>query len=553
MFTSSIHSKNQSVDISNSKTTEGSDAPVDLFVDLEQVEDSGDGTTSDQQILHGFKLVLCSVSLLLCMFIFALDQTITVTLLETVGNKFNSFGKISWITIGFFLPVAVLSMSWGSISLIFGRKICMLISIVLFEAGSLMCALAPSMNVLIGGRIIAGIGGGGIQTMVFLILTEIVTIEKRGLMISFIGLSFGIASVVAPLIGGALTTHVSWRWCFYINLPIGAAAFFCIALLFNPPKVAGSFKEKIKKVDYIGVLLLAIGLSCLLLPLSFGSSTSPWNSAEVISLFVIGFFGCIAFFIYNFFISKVPLIPRRIAKVAQVVLPCLGLFGCYGALMIGCIFLATFFQVVKGADGMQSGIDILPLILPTILAIIFSGAIVSKKGITKPLAIVGSALSTVGFGLLTLLNENSPSSKRIGYQILAGVGLGLLVQPMTISAQIASPKSNGGVLIATSMVTLFRSLGSILGSSLGQVVLNVVFGNKLNDYGAVVGFTTRDIVNNPGLIAALPEDKIPLAIKAFVEGYRDVMFLGMAFSIIAFLTTPFYTNKRVPIAPKSQD
>lgn len=202
-------------------------------------------------------------------FLVALDQTIVATLLTVVGNKSNGFDKVGWLSSGFLLSMAVFVATWGKLSIIFGRKITMFIAIVLFEAGSLMCALANSMDVLIGGRVLAGIGGGGIQLLVFIVITEVVRLESRPLSMAGLGCTFAVASVLGPLIGGAFTSKVSWRWSFYINLPIGglAAAFFFWA--FNPPKTKGNLKQKAKMIDYIGTMLLTAGLVVFLLALTF--------------------------------------------------------------------------------------------------------------------------------------------------------------------------------------------------------------------------------------------------------------------------------------------
>jgi MFS family permease len=180
----------------------------------ENNEDSGDGTTSNQQILQGATLFLVIVSIFLAMLLAALDQTIVATILLTVGTEFQAFSKIQWITSGYLLSAAVLSPSWGKLSIIFGRKWCMLAAIVLFEIGSVVCGAAVSMDMLIGGRVIAGIGGGGIQMLVILILTEIAPIQKRGMTQSLIGVAFGVASIAGALVGGAFSSNFNLRLCF---------------------------------------------------------------------------------------------------------------------------------------------------------------------------------------------------------------------------------------------------------------------------------------------------------------------------------------------------
>ncbi|KAA8917491.1 hypothetical protein TRICI_000357 [Trichomonascus ciferrii] len=510
------------------------------------VESAGDGTTASDQVLHGMALLLCSLSLLLCIFLVALDQTIVATILTTVGNKFGDFGKISWISSGFLLPTAVLAMNWGKISLIFGRKYTMITAIVLFEAGSLVCALANSMNMLIGGRVLAGVGGGGIQVMVFIIISEIVTIDKRGMVQGLVGAAFGIASVVGPLVGGAFTSHVSWRWCFYINLPIGGVALAFIWYFFNPPPPQGSIKDKLLKVDYIGTFLIAAGLVLVLLALTFGSTTKPWDDGLVIAFFVVGGVIVCVFLVYNFKFSKNPLIPWRVAKVPQVLAPCLALFFMFNGFMSAVLYLATYFQVVHNADAMHSGIDLLPMIVAVVVVSVVMGAVVSKSRLTKPFAIFGTCCAAIGFGLMSMLDADSPVSKRIGYLILPGVGVGSVFQSITLSAQVAAPKDQGGVLIATAMIGFARALGGTIGSTLGQTIQSIIFTRGMKSVQLPSNVDPTTLLNSPEHIRDLPPDIAKEIIDNFVNGFQGVMYYGLGCVLAGFITTWFFTNKKIP-------
>lgn len=511
------------------------------------VESAGDGTTAADQVLHGAPLVLSTLALVLCALIVSLDQTIIAPLLSEVGNKFGEFGKISWVSAGFLLPPAVLAMNWGDISLLFGRKYTMIAAIVLFEIGSLICALANSMNMLIGGRVLAGVGGGGVQVMMYIIMTEIVTIRKRGLFQGIMGAAYGIGAIIGPLIGGAFTTNVTWRWCFYINLPIGGCALLSIWWFFNPPYPTGSVKEKLLKIDYIGTILLSAGLVLVLLALTFGSTSKPWSDSLVIAFFVVGGVLMMVFFYYNFFLSKHPLIPSRVAKVPQVLAPCFCFFFMYSSFISSMLYLATYFQVVHNANAIKSGVDLLPIIIALIVSSIASGVLVTKTRLTKHYAIFGAVTGAIGFGVMTLLDENSGSAKRIGYLILPGIGVGFLLQGVTISLQIAAPKDNGGVIIAMAMINFFRNLGGTVGSSIGQTIQSVVFTSNVEKQITLpANIKPGDLLGKPELIRSLSSSSVDKVIESFVTGFRAVVYYQMANMIAAFFCILIFTNKKIP-------
>lgn len=547
----SVHNSLSHVSTDPSHTTAD---PTRTNTNDSEIEDAGDGTTAEDQVLTGAPLILCALALLMAMFLVALDQTIIATLLETVGAQFDGFGKISWVSSGYLLPTAVLSMNWGKISQVFGRKYTMLVAIVLFEGGSLVCALANSMNMLIGGRVLAGVGGGGIQVLVFVILTEITTLQQRGMFQGLVGAAFGIASVVGPLVGGAFTEHVTWRWCFYINLPIGGVAFAGILFLFHPPRPRGSLKEKLAQIDYLGTFFLCSGLVLVLLAMTFGSTQEPWNSALVISFFVVGGALLVCFCIWNFLFSKHPLIPWFIVKVWRVDLVCFASFSMFGAFMCGVLYLSTFFQVVLNADPLHSGIDLLSFIIPVVICSVVGGIFISKTGITKPICVLAGVVGVTGFGILTLLDQYSDSAKRIGFLILPGIGVGLSMQSMVLNMQTAAPKFNGGVLLATAFLSFFRTLGGAIGSTLGQTVQSVVFKQSLSKKNFHYDGDLNRLVNSPQAIRMLPTEQQDMVIDSFVTGFHGAMYFSLGMFIAYFLFSLFFTNKNIPksnTAPKA--
>ena len=518
--------------------------------------DAGDGSRKEDQYLHGMKLVLCLLALFLCLFLVALDQTIVAVLLKVVGDKFNAFDKVGWLSSGFLLSIAVFAATWGKLSMIFGRKYTMLVAILIFEAGSLMCALAPTMNVLIGGRVFAGVGGGGIQTLVFILVSEIVPINKRPLSMSLVGCTFAVASVLGPLIGGALTSNVTWRWCFYINLPIGGVAAGLFFLVFNPPFPKGNLVQKLKLIDYFGVFLLTGGLVVFLLALTFGSGNEfGWDSGPVIACFIIG--GCvmIIWLCYNFLLSKVPLIPREVVKVPQLDASGGQMFSMYAYFMGSVLYVTIYFQTIKDNDAWHSGLHTLPLIIPVVVASISGGILITKSRFVKPFGMTGSVLGLIGTGLICLLEVDSSSSKQIGLLIILGVSVGLQMQAPMIGSHIKAPKTPGGMILTTTFVNFSRALGGTLGADLADAVylasstniirsaLKTANENIASELGS---YDLKKLNSNSLLIEKLSPESQAFIKQQSMKALRNVYYMCIGFAALAFIFSIFTTNKRLP-------
>lgn len=518
--------------------------------------DAGDGTTRDEQYLLGIKLILCIISLFFCMFLFALDQTIVAVLLTEVANKFNAFDKVGWLTSGFLISMAALVAVWGKLSIIFGRKLTMLAAVLLFEAGSLMCALANSMNVLIGGRVLAGVGGGGIQTLVFIIVTEILPIQRRPLGMALMGCVFAVASVLGPLIGGAFTSHVSWRWCFYINLPVGGLSTLLFIFCFNPPKTKGDWRAKLLMIDYFGVVLMTAAFVVPLLALTLASGNDyTWSSGGVIACFVVGGVLFIAFCIWNVKFSKHPLLPWEVVKVPQVSAAAFAMFGAFGFFMAGVLYVSIYFQVIHGADAWHSGIDLLPMIISVVVTSIALGIIIKKTRFIKPFALVGAALGILGCGLITLLDVDSSSSKKIGVLIPCGVGIGMLMQSAILGAQVAAPKSPGSTIMATTMVNVCRTYGGALAGALADAVYSAALSNliaaTLSKQSSAVQLELSSVDLDSLVSSTTLLDELSSEARAYIKdqvmkAIRDCFYMSIGFAAITVICSLFITNHRLP-------
>ena len=518
--------------------------------------DAGDGTNREDHYLHGFKLVFCIISIFLCVFLIALDQTIVVTLITKVGNEFNSFQNIGWLPTGFLLTMSVFIQPIAKLSIIFGRRNTMIFSIILFEAGSLMCALAPSMNVLIGGRILAGIGAAGIQGGAFVVIAEIVPIEKRPACMAVIGCCFAVASVLGPLLGGAFTEHVTWRWSFYINLPIGGVALACFIFAFKQPKIEGKIWPKLKKFDFLGTFLIVSGSVVFLLALTFGGNEFRWDSAPVILCFVLGGLTMIAFCVWNFGFCKDPLIATDIVLNRHIIAATLVMSGCFGAFISFMVYGAVYFQVIWGSSPLSSGLHLLPTIISVVITSISSGIIIQKLRYIKPFSIAAGVLAPIGGGLLTLLDVDSSFPQRVGLLIIIGVATGVSMQAGIMSSQVSAPKTPGGTIMTTAFVNFSRSLFAAVAAELAATVYSSSLANIYPKALAkeknqallqeLSKFTVEQLISSTAILDALSPEAELFVKRQIMDSLRNIYYVAIGWCSITTLGCVFTTNERLP-------
>lgn len=446
-----------------------------------------DGETSEDEIVYPTKGPLAMITLALCLVVFliALDQTIIATAIPRITDQFDSIGDIGWYGSAYMLTTCSFQLIFGKIYTFFSLKWCFIGAVMMFELGSLICGVAPSSTALIVGRAIAGLGAAGIFSGAIIILTLSVPLEQRPIYTGLVGGMFGIASVAGPLLGGVFTdSRLTWRWCFYINLPIGAVTLAVIAIFFKPParkKVDRiSTREKLKHFDFIGTGLLIPCIVCLLLALQWGGSTYKWSNWRIIFLFVMFALLATGFGAMQVLRPKYATLPPRIIKQRSIAWSAL-LSLCVGsAFFILVFYVPLWFQAVKGVTPTQSGIRNIPLILSVTIFSILSGGLVTVIGYYTPFMIAGPAIGAIGAGLLTLLNERSGPGMWIGFQIIAGAGVGLCMQLPMIAAQTVLTMDD--VPTGTAVIIFAQTLGGALFISVGQNVLSNQFIRYTNLY-----------------------------------------------------------------------
>ncbi|OWP05819.1 hypothetical protein B2J93_937 [Marssonina coronariae] len=467
----------------------------------------------------------------------ALDNTIIATAIPKITDQFHSLPDVGWYGSAYLLTTASFQLLFGKFYTFFSIKYVYLIAIGIFELGSLICGAAPNSTTLIIGRAIAGLGSAGIFSGALIIVAYSVPLVKRPMYSGFIGGMYGIASVAGPLLGGAFTDKATWRWCFYINLPIGAITMLVIFIFFKAPhrekvKSAG-WREDIKVFDIYGTAVFLPAIVALLLALQWGGTKYTWGSWRIIILFV--FFGILisAFVAIQLWKQETATIPPKIMKNRTMWSATLFSFTLGAAFLLLVYFLPIWFQAVKGASAVKSGIMNIPMVLSLIILSILSGILVTMIGYYAPFMILSSVFFAVGTGLLSTMTPESDHRKWIGYQCIAGIGIGLGMQQPLIAVQTVLDISL--VPIGTSIVIFLQTLGGALFVSIGQNVFTNKLVESLAKYAPDVNPLIVLSIGATSLQRDLPADQLPGVKLAYNAALTKAFLVGAimaAFTII---------------------
>ncbi|WP_190014131.1 MDR family MFS transporter [Streptomyces lucensis] len=480
-------------------------------------------------------------ALLLGLLLAALDQTIVATALPTIVSDLGGLEHLSWVVTAYLLASTAATPLWGKLGDQYGRKRLFQTAIVIFLIGSALCGMAQDMSQLIGFRALQGLGGGGLMVLSMAIVGDLVPPRERGRYQGLFGAVFGATSVLGPLLGGLFTEHLSWRWVFYVNLPVGVVALAVIAAALHIPR-----RTARHVIDYLGTFLIASVATCLVLVASLGGTTWAWGSPQIIGLAVLGVVLAVAFVAVERLAAE-PVLPLGLFRIRTFTLAAVISFIIGFAMFGAMTYLPTFLQVVHGVTPTMSGVHMLPMVFGLLLSSTASGQIVSRTGRWKVFPLAGTAVTTLGLLLLHRLDEHSSTTQMSVCFFVFGLGLGLVMQVLILIVQNAVSYEDLGV--ATSGATFFRSIGASFGVAIFGTVFASRLGDKLVDAFRGVrlppGAGADALKADPRGIAALPPALRPAALHAYASAITDVFLYAAPVAALGFVLAWFLKEDRL--------
>lgn len=460
----------------------------------------------------------------------ALDQTIVATALPTIVSDLGNAGHQSWVVTSYLLTSTIATILAGKLGDLFGRKLVFQDAVVCFVAGSVLCGLSASMGMLVGARALQGIGGGAVTVTAAALIGEVIPLRDRGRYQGMLGAVFGVTTVIGPLLGGYVTDYLTWRWAFWINVPISVVVLLVAGAAI--PALAGRTRPVI---DYAGIVLIGLGATGLTLATSWGGNRYAWGSSAIIGLFA----GSVVALVLFAWVEKraaAPILPTRLFADPVFAVCCVLAFVVGFAMLGALTFLPTFMQYVDGVSATTSGLRTLPMVVGMLLTSTGSGTLVGRTGRYKIFPVVGTALMTIAFGLMSQMDAATPALLQSLYLIILGAGIGLSMQVLVLVVQNTSSFADLGV--ATSGVTFFRTIGSSFGAAVfGSLFVNFLdrrLASALNTAGLAA-----DAAASPEAVHRLSPQQATPIVQAYAESLGQVFLWAAPVALLGFVLALF--------------
>ena len=490
------------------------------------------------------------IGLMITMLLASLNQTVLSTALPTIVGELNGVDQMTWVITGYILASTIVMPVYGRISDQLGRKPVLVVAIILFIVGSIVGGLAPNIGILIAGRVLQGLGGGGLMILSQAAIADAVPARERGKYMGAMGAVFAVASVAGPLLGGWLTEGPGWRWAFWMNLPLGLLA-IAATIVFLPARATRAAERP--RLDYLGMALIAAATTTLVLICTWGGHTYPWGSAQIIGLAVATVVLAGAF-VWAERRAQSPVIPMslfadRNFAVTTVAAPAIrvAMFGAIG-------YMPTYIQMVTGVDATHSGLLMIPMMGGLLVASVISGQAVTRTGRYKAFPIAGAVVIGIGLALLSTMTVTTPNWLMCTYLAILGIGIGLSLQILTLIVQNSFPGAIVGT--ATAASNYFRQVGATLGSAVvGSVFasrLMSILAEKLAGTGAVQGGDKGRNHLTPAAVNALPDAVRTPIVEAYNEALLPIFLFLVPLAVVAFAVLCFIDPKELATSTRTE-